>query len=41
MTRGRLRRRGGAGEVHRMEDLSSDFAACMAFHGPEGAELNV
>jgi mannose-6-phosphate isomerase-like protein (cupin superfamily) len=27
-----------AGEVHRFEDFSSDFAVWVAFYGPEGGE---
>jgi mannose-6-phosphate isomerase-like protein (cupin superfamily) len=28
----------GAGQVHRFEDFSSDFAVWVAFYGPEGGE---
>ena len=27
-----------AGQVHRFQDYSSDFAVCVAFYGPEGGE---
>jgi mannose-6-phosphate isomerase-like protein (cupin superfamily) len=29
-----------AGEVHRFEDFSSDFAVWVAFYGPEGGEAD-
>jgi len=27
-----------AGDIHRFEDFSSDFAVWVAFYGPEGGE---
>ena len=27
-----------AGQIHRFEDFSSDFAVWVAFYGPEGGE---
>jgi mannose-6-phosphate isomerase-like protein (cupin superfamily) len=30
-----------AGQVHRFEDFSSDFAVWVAFYGPEGGESDV
>jgi mannose-6-phosphate isomerase-like protein (cupin superfamily) len=29
-----------AGQVHRFEDFTSDFAVWVAFYGPEGGEKN-
>ena len=30
-----------AGQIHRFEDFSFDFAVCVAFYGPQGGEPDV
>ena len=30
-----------AGQIHRFEDFTSDFAVWVAFYGPEGGELGI
>lgn len=30
-----------AGQMHRFEDFSNDFAVWVAFYGPEGGERNI